>query len=230
MQTSLRVGRNDPALAHGIATQIIEKASRRSGWDHFGEFKYEKSPMRAFKARFGADILTMRVEKPHGARAKWQAFVIDACDLNGELNYSLVYWQMRGGVLNMERFAWVTPHAVARVLQRRVGVADPVQIEAEVRKLFLAVVSVGHDEISREGDVRIADRHGVWVGTGVDNGRFRFATYIDADSDGAAPWVKALCSRVEDDSHFVMMRSDTRDPAKIRKMLSAKTNEGVENV
>jgi len=150
--SKIKVHRGDDRLAHGIVKsrrdEIVAKADRDRAM--ISKSKSASAMIESLTKHYGKRILAVFPHRLKGSRAKAEVMCAEACE---DGSYVLALYTWRGNCdPKMTRDIFipleVSAHAVARAMQRSLGVGD---VDEAVRIIFLSALNWFDSTILPEG-------------------------------------------------------------------------------
>lgn len=176
MNAPLKISKNDPGLAHAMArTMTVAGAASH---DRRSSSVKSKNALKQMKDVYGNRLLFLRVKKANGDRACWFAIVAEPTE--GGISIKLIFHDK--GYEAEKAIAFITDHAIARCLQRSVGVADFNVAFAQMRGLLIAYAETAYQQygVAVLSKMSLTSSRGVLLGL-QERGLMVFKTWLNPE-------------------------------------------------
>jgi hypothetical protein len=191
----MKIARNDPALAHALTRHsVVSGGARRS---QRLDALLGRGPVsvaklsRAIQLAYGPMMVSERIKRLLGSRAAGEWIVL-SYDEEGGIGPAHIRCD-RLGLRECPLRLRFMPHALARLAQRTLGVADMTAIAPVLAFHLLAVLR--HLDPAKHLQFRSVSREGVFLWKR-DDDVFVAGTWISADS-AADPEVRRVCEQAD---------------------------------
>jgi hypothetical protein len=197
---TIRIGRNDPALAHALASAELNTITEETEkWiDELFESNSVKQFLRASRQSFKNKIIEQSQSNTRGSRAQIRIVAVDA---NQDKDFTLGIFRFDARMPRARRVSFEIPrlvvrhHAIARVMQRTTGQN---KIEAVVCLLNPHLLA-GYQWLKTPQDFKIKNKEIQFIGNGgaligniheIDGELgLEFATWVDSEN-ASDPYIK----------------------------------------